>query len=223
MKVEYVPHIDVDAALDPNGGLWIGPPVEKVALIGTPVGLQPTEAIRVSWMEKKIGAVESVEVAALHDGQTVAFHLAWSDATENRGMDDTTAFPDAAGILLRVVEGAPSVTMGAPSLPVNAWYWRADEDGRGRQVVAEGLGTTRPVEGDGVKGRGVWRDGRWQVVITRAMKQSTPEPVAQLSPGQITGFGVAIWEGSHGERAGIKAFSGDWLELGLSNLPMARR
>ena len=223
MKVEYVPRIDVDAALDPNGGLWSRPVVSTVKLLGTPVGLQPTDAIRVSWMEKKIGMVESVAVAAVHDGQNVAFHLEWSDATENRSMDDTTAFPDAAGILLRSVEGAPSVTMGAVGLAVNALYWRADEDGGGRQVVAEGLGTTRPVEGNGVKSRGVWSNGRWRVVITRSLKVTTTEPVAQLSPGQITGFGVAIWEGSNGERAGIKAFSGDWLELSLANLPTARR
>jgi complex iron-sulfur molybdoenzyme family reductase subunit gamma len=223
MKVEYVPRIDVEAALDPNGGLWSGPPVETVKMLGTPVGLQPTDAIRVSWMTKKIGMVESVEVAAVHDGERVAFHLEWSDATENRSMDDTTAFPDAAGILLRVVEGAPATTMGAPTLPVNAWYWRADEDGGGRQVVAEGLGTTRPVEGDFVKSRGVWSNGRWKVVITRALKITTTEPAAQLEPGQVTGFGVAIWEGSNGERAGLKAFSGEFLELSLANLPTARR
>jgi complex iron-sulfur molybdoenzyme family reductase subunit gamma len=174
-------------------------------------------------MQKKIGAVEAVEVAALHDGQQVAFHLSWNDATENRSLEDTTAFPDAAAILLPGAVGAPAVTMGAVALPVNAWYWRADEDGLGRQVVAEGIGTTRPVEGEFVKGRGVWQAGRWRVVITRALKQQSLEPVAQLSPGQRAGFAVAIWEGSHGERAGIKAFSGEFLELSLANLPTARR
>jgi complex iron-sulfur molybdoenzyme family reductase subunit gamma len=194
-----------------------------VKLLGTPVGLQPTEAIRTSWMAKKIGMVESVAVSAMHDGAVVAFHLEWADASEDRSIGDTTAFPDAAGILLRAAEGAPSVTMGAPTLPVNAWYWRADEDDRGRQVVAEGLGTTRPVEGEHVKGRGVWRDGRWRVVITRALKVETAEPVAQLAAGQVTGFAVAIWEGSNGERAGLKAFSGEFLELSLANPPTARR
>jgi complex iron-sulfur molybdoenzyme family reductase subunit gamma len=223
MKVQYVPGIDVEAALDPDGALWSGATSETVKLLGTPVGLQPTEAIRSSWMTKKIGMVENVSVSAVHDGALVAFHLEWADASENRAIGDTTAFPDAAGILLRSAEGAPSVTMGAPGLAVNAWYWRADEDGGGRQVVAEGLGTTRPVEGDHVKGRGVWRDGRWRVVITRPLKLATAEPVAQLEAGQVTGFGVAIWEGSNGERAGIKAFSGDWLELSLANPPMARR
>jgi hypothetical protein len=47
--------------------------------------------------------------------------------------------------------------------------------------------------------------------------------VAQLAPGERTGFALAVWEGSNGERAGIKAFSGDWRELRLGALPSARR
>ena len=223
MKVQYVPSVDVESALDAEASLWSGSLSETVKLMGTPVGLQPTEAIRMSWMTKKIGVVESVSVSALHDGQMLAFRLEWADATEDRGIGDTTAFPDAAGILLPSVAGAVSATMGAPGAAVNAWYWRADEDGLGRQMVAEGLGTTRPVDPEQVRGRGVWRDGRWRVGITRALRVQTPEPVAQLSPGQKTGFGVAIWEGSNGERAGIKAFSGDWLDLSLASLPVARR
>jgi len=223
MKVQYVPGIDVEAALDPDGALWSSAASETVKLLGTPVGLQPTEAIRSSWMTKKIGMVENVAVSAVHDGALVAFRLEWADPTENRVVGDTTAFPDAAGILLPAATGAPATTMGAPNLAVNAWYWRADEDGGGRQVVAEGLGTTRPVEGEHVKGRGVWRDGHWRVVITRALKVETAEPVAQLSPDQVTGYAVAIWEGSNGERAGLKAFSGEFIELSLANPPMARR
>jgi hypothetical protein len=48
--------------------------------------------------------------------------------------------------------------------------------------------------------------------------------VAQLEPGAATGFGVAVWDGSGGERAGIKAFSGPlWQELQLDAMPTARR
>ena len=43
------------------------------------------------------------------------------------------------------------------------------------------------------------------------------------SAGRSTSFGVAVWEGGRGERAGIKAFSGDWRELALQALPTARR
>jgi hypothetical protein len=42
---------------------------------------------------------------------------------------------------------------------------------------------------------------------------------AQFAPGEPSRFGVAIWEGSHGERAGIKAFSGNWKDLTIDALP----
>jgi hypothetical protein len=42
---------------------------------------------------------------------------------------------------------------------------------------------------------------------------------AQVTPGSDTGFGVAVWEGSHKERAGIKAFSGDWKPLTIDPTP----
>jgi DMSO reductase family type II enzyme heme b subunit len=101
-------------------------------------------------------------------------------------------------------------------MAVNAWYWRADENGRGRHVLAEGLGTSRTIDYETVRGNGVYKNGRWQVVITRAMKVESPDNPAQLEPGQSTGFAVAIWEGDHGERAGIKAISGDdWIKLDI--------
>jgi complex iron-sulfur molybdoenzyme family reductase subunit gamma len=223
MQARYVAKLDLQAALDPDGSVWRSVVGETVDLMGTPVGLQPTEPIRTAWMGKAIGAVDRVEVSALHDGRMLAFRLEWSDAGEDREMGDTTEFVDAAAVLLPSVAGAGLVTMGAPGMAVNAWYWRADEEGGGRQVVAEGLGTTRPVDGEGVRSQGVWKDGRWRVVIARALGVESAEPVAQLRVGERTGFGVAIWEGSHGERAGIKAFSGDWRELVLASVPGARR
>jgi DMSO reductase family type II enzyme heme b subunit len=224
MQARYVPKFDLDAAAEPGSPLWRVARPESVPLMATPIGLQPNATIQVSWMPPKaIGITVGVEVAAVHDGETLAFRLAWKDASESRELGDTTAFPDACGVLFPAVTGAIVSTMGAPGLGVNAWYWRADEDGRGRQVVAEGLGTTRTVDVDLVRGRGAWKEGGWQVVIARPMRIQTPEAVAQLEAGQVTGFAVAVWEGSNSERAGIKAFSGEWRELSLEALPTARR
>jgi DMSO reductase family type II enzyme heme b subunit len=224
MQARYVPKFDLAAAAEPGSSLWGEAKPEAVALIATPIGLQPNTTIQVSWMPpKQIGVVAGVEVAAIHDGETLAFQLAWKDAQEDREIGDVTIFPDACGVLFPAVTGAIVSTMGAPGLGVNAWYWRADEDGRGRQVVAEGLGTTRTIDVELVRGRGVWKEGRWQVVISRPMRIQTFESVAQFEPGQTTGFAVAVWEGSNSERAGIKAYSGEWRELVLEALPMARR
>jgi DMSO reductase family type II enzyme heme b subunit len=223
MQVASVASTSLEELLQPEAALWRGVRAERVALIGTPVGLQPTAAVRVAWTSRKIGAVGEVDVAAVCDGQRLAFRLEWADPSENRELVETTAFPDGAAVLLPVAKGAPVVTMGAPGQAVNAWYWRADENGAGRQVVAEGIGTSRTVDVDLVKGHGVWKEGRWRVVIARALRVETAEPVAQLAAGQTTGFAVAVWEGGNGERAGIKAFSGDWRELALAAAPTAGR
>jgi DMSO reductase family type II enzyme heme b subunit len=222
MRVPLVAATSLEALLQPDGASWRGVRPERVPLIGTPVGLQPTAAVRVAWTHRRIGAVGEVSVAALCDGRQLAFRLEWPDPSENRELVDTTAFPDGAAVLLPVARGATVATMGAPGQAVNAWYWRADEQGTGRQVVAEGIGTSRTVDLEQVKTHAVWKEGRWRVVIARALRAETAEPVVQLAPGETTGFAVAVWEGGSGERAGIKAFSGDWRELALPAPSAAR-
>ena len=216
MQVRYVPRFEVDAVLEPNAVLWQAAKPETVKLKGTPLDMQPSGAIKASWANKKIGAVEVVQVAAIHDGQQIAFRLEWSDPLANREITDDTPFPDGCGVLFPTVQFAPMAVMGAVGMAVNAWYWRADENGRGRHVLAEGLGTTRTIDEELVRGNGVHENQRWKVVITRPMKVQSSENPAQFDPGQSSGFGVAIWEGGHGERAGIKAISGDdWIKLDL--------
>ena len=216
MQVRYIPRFEIDTVLQPDAALWQAGEIETVKLKGTPLDMQPTAAIKVSWAEKKIGAVEVVQVAAVHDGERIAFRVEWSDPTEDREIGDTMAFPDGCGILFPTVQYAPMAVMGAVGMAVNAWYWRADENGLGRHVLAEGLGTTRTIDYELVRGNGVYKDGHWHVVITRAMKVESPDKPVQLEPGQSTGFAVAVWEGGHSERAGIKAISGDdWIKLDI--------
>jgi DMSO reductase family type II enzyme heme b subunit len=223
MEAHYAAGAGWKQLLDPDSRAWRAAGAESLRLIGTPVGLQPTAAIRAAWTGKSIGAVDRVTVAAVHDGEALAFRLEWDDATENRELADNTSFPDAAAVLLPSTADASVMTMGAPGAAVNAWYWRADESGSGRHVSAEGLGTSRTLDVELVRGAGVWKDGRWRVVIARALRVATGDPVAQLTPGERTRIAVAVWEGGHGERAGIKAFSGDWQGLELEPLPTARR
>jgi DMSO reductase family type II enzyme heme b subunit len=215
MEARFISGVDLDILLEAESAVWQGVGSETLGLMGTPVGLQPAPPIVMNWVTKKIGAVSSVDVSAVHDGSRIAFRLEWSDPNENIAVGDIDAFTDSAAILLPSVPKAPMPTMGATGLPVNGWLWRADENDQGRQVVAEGLGTTRTVDLEGVQGRGHWKGGRWRAVITRPLKMDTSDPVAQLAPGKTTGFGVAIWEGGNMERGGIKAYSIDWRELVL--------
>jgi DMSO reductase family type II enzyme heme b subunit len=212
---------DVEALLDPDAAGWRAAAVERLALQGTPVDLQPTAAIRATWSQRRIGAVERVALAAAHDGRRLAFRLEWDDRSEDRG-GDADAFPDGAAVLLPSAPNAPVFTMGAPGMAVNAWYWRADAE-HGRHVVAEGIGTSRTLDHQLVAARAVWKEGRWRVVLARALRVDTSDPVAQLRPGDVTGLAVAVWDGSARERAGIKSYSGHWRELRVASAPRARR
>ena len=182
MRAVYVSEASLETLLDPRAAVWNSSKTEVLKMVGTPIGLQPTAVIRNSWMNKKIGQVEQVKVAILHNGESIAFRLEWADASENKSHGDNSTFPDAAAIALPVgdAKSVPIMLMGAQGAAVNAWYWRADQNGIGRHVVAEGIGTSRTVDQERVKASGVWENGRWQVVIVRALKMISAHASALL-------------------------------------------
>lgn len=73
---------------------------------------------------------------------------------------------------------------------------------------AAGLGTltSQPPEAQVVKGQGRWADGRWQVVIVRALRTGNPRD-AQFEPGLTTRVAFAVWDGAQRDRDGQKAVS----------------
>ncbi|MCP5042449.1 MAG: hypothetical protein GY944_15600 [bacterium] len=215
MQVSFVGDVGIDVLLDVDHRVWQQQPKLKVPLLGTPVGMQPTAAIQVAWINKKIGTTEQAAVSAVHNGREIAFHLEWSSPKESSQVVDNDRFPDAAAIALPVTPDAPIITMGAPGKPVNAWYWRADEPDGGRQLSAEGIGSSQTFDDKVIRGRGSFAEGRWRVVLARPLRIESKTPAVQLTPGSETAFGVAVWDGANAERAGIKAFSGNWLPLAL--------
>jgi len=212
MKAHFLAGAGLDRMLEPTSA-WSASTAQDIALQATPLGMQPTAAIRASWQDRPYGAVRSVRAAALHDGVHLVFRLQWDDAQPDTNAGDGSVFADAAAVLLPSVAGAALITMGGPGAPVTAWYWRADEGERGRHVVAQGIGSSRTIDQDTVQARARWQDGAWTVTLGRALQVRSDEPVAQLSPGQSVPFAVSVWEGSGGERAGIKSFSAQDLVL----------
>lgn len=217
MRAKFAGQVKSETLLDPEAGVWEQGERQTLALMGTPLALQPTAYIRNSFKQEDIGAVKQVEVTALHNGKHLAFRLTWQDDKCDDKIEDNDQFCDAAAIFLPTKANAPLVTMGAPGLPVNMWYWRADQ-GTGRHVVATGIGTTRTVDEKQVLTGKKWHNGHWSVVIARALGVASSEPLVQLRPSRSTKFAVAIWEGSHAERAGLKSYTPDYTDLTLDPL-----
>jgi DMSO reductase family type II enzyme heme b subunit len=213
MKVHHIKNVDLNDLLDLGAGFWSNIKPTRVSLEQTPVALQPTPAIRQEYENKRYGNVRSVGLCAAHNGRFVAFKMHWYDPDEDLEVGDNNRFVDAAAIMLGSVPAAPIAVMGVPGMPVNALYWRADERKKGRNVIAEGIGTSRTLDTEMVVCNERWEDKAWNLIMARPLLIETEESIAQLPLGYETPYGVAIWEGSGGERAGIKSFG-----LGVENL-----
>lgn len=81
------------------------------------------------------------------------------------------------------------------------------------EATARGFGTIapKPLAQQLVTGRGVWRDGRWHVVLTRKLAPQSGIDAA----GRDNKISFAIWNGSEAQRNGEKAIS-NWNALILA-------
>lgn len=161
--------------------------------------------------------VDGVWVQGLHDGASLVLRLQWDDPSRSPdpGWDEwqqkVLASLDLDGaeppegrpadrfvvqFPFEVPEGSerPYFLMGSSRDPVDLWTWDS-QDGVG-EARARGLGSFEPLDG-GVTGDATWADGRWTLVLRRA--------VATESEGLSFPEGVAVpaaffaWDGSSGE------------------------
>ena len=201
--------------LNPASRQWAKVPAETMAMGEAPLAHQGSRYIRTTWSDRPIGRVRSLSVRSAHNSKEVFFLLEWADATKN---DDYVGrdFPDGAGILFPLKGDAPLKTMGSEDQPVNAWFWRADFEDGAENSVACGIGTVEPTEKSAISTRARWKDSTWRVVFARPLAVAgRKDETVQLEVGKPVKVAFAIWEGSSGERAGIKSFSKEWRELSL--------
>lgn len=173
---------------------------ETVSLAPIPIEAQPTEYVRVKWSDLPYGNVTEATVAAAHDGSTAWVRLEWADSDQ-----PNVEFPDAAAVYFPDDGDAPVGTIGSEDAGVNMWFWRSDED-QGRHLSGNGPGRFRPLEGS-VGTTAALHDGRWAVVLSH--------PLDELRDGAA--LGVAVWDGSNEERAGIGATTTEWLSLSIDS------
>jgi hypothetical protein len=75
-----------------------------------------------------------------------------------------------------------------------------------QNLVAGGFGTLEVTEVGRLQGQGAHNDGRWTVVFSRPF-----DPTGELQPvfdgGSPVDVAFAVWDGSKGERNGLKSVS----------------
>ena len=76
----------------------------------------------------------------------------------------------------------------------------------GEELTCSGFGTlaTLPRARTTLDASGLWKDGEWRVVFTRAL-ESRAADVVGLEPGGRAYFAAAVWDGSAGDRNGQKS------------------
>ncbi len=203
--------------LDPAARLWSSIPGELLKMDATPLANQPSEYIKASRDAKQIGKIKNLMVQAAHNGADVFFRLTWENDSQTTEITDNNIFPDGCGILMPLKGGDPPIDeMGSKDWPVNAWFWRADFKDGPRNTIAQGLGSTVFSKKCPIQAKGLWGQGAWAVVFARALAlPEQKDEAVQLAAGGAVKIGFAVWEGSNGERAGVKSFSKEWRELAI--------
>jgi len=182
---------------DPAASGWSAVEGESVALVPVPLDAQPTEYIRVKWAGLTYGNVKEANVAAATDGAHLYVRLEWADSETPNG-----EFADAAAVYFPSAGDAPAATIGSAGAPANLWYWQANL-ADAKSLVASGPGVFRPRGSNGVGASSSNEGGRWAVVLSGDLADAK-------SGGKL---GVAVWDGSNEERAGIGAVTASWITL----------
>ncbi|MCR4291156.1 MAG: ethylbenzene dehydrogenase-related protein [Candidatus Scalindua sp.] len=74
--------------------------------------------------------------------------------------------------------------------------------------------SVQPDKSQNSKGKGLWKNGKWQVMITRPLITGDKKIDVQFEKGKLIPYALAVWDGSNSEIKGQKAIS-SWYYLTL--------
>ena len=166
---------------------------------------------------------EAVMVKALYSNSDIVFLVEWDDATNRQ----EELFRDSVALQFptKIPESLkkPYFAMGDSSGTVNLWRWKAHwqegfgamaaapetEAGIFTEMNAKGFKniTTQPAESQGVTGKGVYKNGRWTVLVKRALKTEDVKNDIQFEIGKLIPLAFAVWDGSNSDFGGQKSIS----------------
>jgi DMSO reductase family type II enzyme heme b subunit len=140
---------------------------------------------------------KDVTARGLSDGKQVAIMLEYADPTEDPD--------DAAAIEFMVGDKKAHFAHGQPMAqveggPVNIWFWK-NKDAKILDMNAKGFGTLKVQDQQDLKGKGVYQNGKWKVVFSRAVTTGDVNDT-QFKPGEFINIAFAIWDGKKDPASG---------------------
>lgn len=225
--------VDRDLSLGPDDPLW-----QEAEPLEVPLSGQVVVAPR--WQNH---SVDLITVRSLYNDKAIAFLLVWDDRFKDTvhkeeplpvkdtyakfNPDKKWALRDAIEIQfpVRIPEGAdrPYFFLGQHGKPVSLWRWNADwNEGPHRKTPVEELYATGPrnpvtprsPEGQEVRGKGVWKDGRWKVVMMRPLAAKDQDRDIAFEAGKMIPIAFHVWDGANGEW-GLQCAISSWQFLVL--------
>jgi DMSO reductase family type II enzyme heme b subunit len=211
LKVERK-SLDAGTLRDGQARQWLSVKELKIPMSPSPIAL--TESVS-PYMAKTSGhgIVARLSIRMTHDGETLSLRLSWFDANKDDELTDLDQFSDAIAVMFPLSAGASAFSMGSTDKPVNAWFWKADEQ-QPYDVIARGYATSdrRGAESSGLLAMAQYQDNHWTVVLQRPLQSKNLESVSLL-PGVDTAIAFAVWEGGNAERSAQKSVSGEFVRL----------
>lgn len=101
----------------------------------------------------------------------------------------------------------PALAIGNQNVPSSATRY-----GSALATAGPGTATFRPPVNQSVETQGVWKDGRWYVVLKRNLSVSEPQQGLTLEAGQRTSAAFALWDGARRDRGAQKVIT-IWQDL----------
>lgn len=226
--------VSQEVPLDPDHPLW-----REAEPVEVPMSGQVIVAPR--WQNP---SVDQLVVRALYTDAAVGFLVEWDDRVKDTvhheeplpSETDTYArvipnkkwtLRDAVAIQFPAgyAEGQerPYLLLGQSGKPVVLWHWKADwNEDKNRRTPVEVLraaGSKKPAapladESQVVKGKGVFRDGRWKVVMIRVLQAPGKGKDVGFTAGQVIPIAFHAWDGSNGEQKLLMSLS-SWFSLVL--------
>ncbi len=191
---------------------------------------------------------DRLSVRALYNDRDIAIRVDLDDRTYSVPGDalerayalaEVTPTRDALAIQfpaeLTGTSQKPHFRLGDSRHPVALWYWAApsaEPEAPETAQILDARGAAQPLrprQGDsGLSASGMWADGRWQVVFTRARETAQPGDIA-FADGAFVPVAFIGWDGLSGQEGLRQSFTAwYWLRiapatdpLGLYGLPGA--
>lgn len=211
------PAHEIPVVEDPEGDLatpaadgWEEVPASDVPLTSAPSSVPNADDT----------TIETIDVQAATTEDRLYLRLEWADATQDVNASQIRSFTDAVAVQFPANRSSrPPIAMGGQGNMVNVWYWGSDAGTQ--ELLAGGAGSTTPFQSPAIEAnasyQGSGANATWSVVYSRSLDAPRENRTAIDESGDLD-VAFAVWNGSNGERSGVKAAS-SWHYLALGGGP----